>query len=164
MQDIIDKLLDLGENHVRNILLKMRQPELAPFYHLVSGSNSPDIIIACQFSNEFEKKMTFLAVKQKANEIKATAGMFVAESWMLTVTTESQEVLDQLPSLSQHPDRVEVVMLIATTGRETRSRTLRIVRGEDEGITDLIDDSQALPGIISGTMIDGLIEPVKLHS
>jgi hypothetical protein len=168
MTDIIDNLLQVGELHARKILLELKQKELTPFYHLAGGEGEKDAIIPCSFTNDFQKQLTFLAAQSIAKQIKAVAGMFVAESWVLCVKADTYQVFDQMPRPSQHPDRIEVVMMVATTGRETRSRSLRIIRAgnkETGRITDLVN--QGLPGEMSeigGRMIDGLIEPAKLDS
>jgi len=160
--DIIDKLLTTGEAHARKILLELRQKELTPLYHIVSGGKEPDALIPCHFANNIEKQITFLNAKNIARNMKAIAGMFIGESWMLSVPEDRIRTIDQEPRPSQHPDRIEVVMLVATTGRETRSRSLRIIRNKQGRIIDLVTDPID-PGIISGGMIDGLIEPQPAH-
>lgn len=165
--DIIDKLLEVGELHARKVLLELKEKELGPFYHLVAGETEEDAIIPCSFTNDFQKQLAFLAAQSIAKQIKAVAGMFVAESWVLVMKAEEAGTIDQMPRPSQHPDRIEVVMLVATTGREIRSRSLRIIRagGKETGrIIDLISDETFSGESISGRMIEGLIEPERLNS
>jgi hypothetical protein len=158
MPDIIDKLLNTGEIHARKILLELHHKELVPFYHLVSGTGEPDVIIQCHFANDLQKQIAFLTAKNKAKEMKAIAGMFIAESWMISIPADEVRTIDIQPRPSHHPDRIEVVMMVATTGLETRSRMLRIVRDKPEGkITTLITEKDSPADNLSGRMIDGLI-------
>ena len=149
----LKQLLDNGERHAREILLKRRQKMLMPFYHLVTAD--ANFLVPVQFNGDFEKDLAVLQVKTLAHAKQAIMAMFVAESWMAVYGKDDN--LETAPRPSQRPNRVEVVMLVATDGNSVEGRVLRMVRDRQNRLTGL-EVHDDYPGrLTGGRMIDGII-------
>lgn len=151
----LERLLDLGEEHARRVLLENREPQLAPFYHLIAPDGRRDIIVPCSWSSQAEKQRNVARVKAVARALGAVAALFCHEAWSLK--TRGTQLPDIRPSES--PDRKEIVQLVATDGEHTVARSLQIVRDRPDGaIIALIADTPALWGGFSGLMVDDIIQ------
>ena len=147
----LKQLLDAGERHAREVLLKSRQKMLMPFYHLVTAD--ANFLVPVQFNGDFEKDLAVLQVKTLAREKQAIMAMFVAESWMAVYDQNYDP--ETSPRPSQHKDRVEVVMLTATDGNSVEGRVLRMVRDKRNRITGLEVRDDSPSRLTGGRMIDG---------
>jgi hypothetical protein len=157
----LDELLDNGERHAHRILIDEREQSLAPFYHFISADQS--VIMPCRWQNDIQKQLTIHAAKKVAREVNATMAMFIGEAWMTSVPApltawHEKRMLQNMPSPSQSPDRVEVVQLTATDGKTSRARMLQIIRDKPGGrIISLVRDKGIEGTNIAGQLIDGLI-------
>jgi hypothetical protein len=152
----LTELLDQGERHARRILLERREKQLTAFYHLVAP-RGPDRIVVCTWRNDIDKQLAVFQIKALSREMGAVAAMFISESWMLSVPVGDPIPIDPP---AQDARRQEVVMMLATDGRETRARSLQIKRDKPGGrIVDLVaDETTRLGGKFAGRLIDGIIE------
>jgi len=163
----LDKLLDNGEEHARKILLEERHKSMMGIYHLVAPEGGTDRVIGVSWENDIEKQITVLSIKDVSREMKAVAALMIHEAWMLKLNRSTpntswhrDRLLANLPRPSESPDRIEVVHLIATDGRETKSRALQMVRDKPGGrLIALIEDKAMEGGEFSGRLIDGIITP-----
>jgi len=143
---VITDLLDAGEKHARNILVKRRDKSLTAMFHLVAPDGRPDAVISTPWGNDLQKQIMVAAVKSQAREMHATAALFLSEAWMATESIPLTEwhrkrAAEHFTPPSQRPDRVEVVSMIATDGRDTHGRMLQIVRDKPGGrVIDLVRD------------------------
>lgn len=156
----LDKLLDQGEKHARKVLLEHRDPELQGFYHLIAPEGGQDQVIMTRWRNDIEKQLTILTIKSIAREMRAVAMLVMYEAWVLKLKP-GQEFLATTPRPSESPDRIEVVHLLATDGRNTKGKMLQMMRDKPGGrITALIEDKFPEDAIeFSGRLIDGIIVP-----
>jgi hypothetical protein len=157
----LDKLLDQGEAFARLELIKRKSKTLTPFYHIVAPEQDPpDIVIPVGFESDAEKDLTVMCVTALARLAGATAVMFVAESWMISLKNEGNIDMDNAPRPSKHPDRVECVLLVVTDGVVTRQRLLRIARHKtSERIIALHRDPVESGMDLMSRMTDGIITP-----
>jgi hypothetical protein len=164
--DILNKLLNLGEGFARHHLVKKKGAMLEPFYTLVTpGKDPPFTFVPCDFSNDDMKDMTIAAIHTISRELDAAAVLFVAESWMLILPApkegEPEITLDDAPRPSLSPDRIEVVILVASDGMTTKSRNLRIVRDRRTKTKRVIalHRDKDFDGEPMCRMTDGVIQP-----
>lgn len=160
----LNTLLDAGEKHARRVLLLDGNPELLPMFHLVTPKEDEgDIVMACMWRDDTEKQMIVGTVRAKSHEVGAVAVMFIGEAWMLMVDNPGKtpwhmdRALEQAGPPSEHPNRVEIVALTVTDGKESRGRTLQIVRDKPGGKIISLVRQPDLAGV-DGRMIEGMIK------
>lgn len=162
----LSKLLDNGEQYVRKALIEDREKSLLAFYHLIAPPGRQDEMIVATWENDIQKQITIAVVKDHAKKLGAVAAIFLGEAWM-----RKSADLDPPPEFmntppSESPDRIETVMIIATDGRETRMRSLEMMRNKPNGrITALVNMSPGgdEPQKLGGRLIDGIITPPTSH-
>jgi len=165
----LDHLLDLGEKHARDMLLKRREPQMQTFFHLVAPEGGEDAIIPCNWRSDYEKDVTVACVKATAAIMKAVMALYVAEAWMLELpppltSWHAQHQMDNGPRPSESPDRIEVVQIMAMDGTTTKGRTLQMIRNRPGGkliSLVLIPERDTENTGYQGRMIDGIIPPRK---
>jgi len=165
----LDDLLDVGERHVRKILLKRGEPMLQTFFHLIAPEGEKDAIIPCNWRDDYDKDVTVACVKATATLMKAVMALYVSEAWMLELpppltSWHAQHQMDNLPRASESPDRVEVVQLMAHDGTTVKGRTLQMVRNRPGGkliSLVLIPERDKEGTQYLGRMIEGIIPPRK---
>jgi hypothetical protein len=169
--DTLTWLLRCGERHARRVLLKDAADQMMPFYHLVTPEKQ-DVVLACEWDSLDEKLAAMAIAKHTAHDLHATAALFVTEAWVVKRKLDGvpntewhrrrfKEMLQDNTPPMEHPDRIEVVAMFATDGKDTRSIILQTIRDKPGGkiialVKDLSyqDDDYKL----TGRMIDGLIE------
>jgi hypothetical protein len=155
-------MLDGGEAHVRNILLKRGEKQLTPLYHLFGPPGGDHAIIPCQFQSEIQKQIMLAEVREIARKMGAVAALFMTESWMVKIDQRSswhaRRMLETMDPPSQHPDRIEAVTIAATDGTEKAMRVLQIIRNRPGGkIVSLIEEPP--PEDILSRFLDGILPP-----
>lgn len=160
----LHQLVDWAKTHARNVLVERREKQLLAFYHLVLPGEQKDAIIGVTWQNDIQKQLTMLGVKAAAQKFHATAAMFVGEAWMVRLDKREPGLdMSNLPAPSQHPDRIEVVQIVATDGPNTIATALEIKRDARGRVVAL--EELGLPGEgqwLHGRLIDGII-PVTQH-
>jgi len=157
----LDELLKHAEENARRILVKERQGEMAPVFHLISGDGEHDTVIVTPWRDDFEKKLAVAKVKQIAHEIDALAVCFSSECWMLSVP--SSQKYHERPS--QSPNRIETVFILAYDGEEVKCSTLQTIRDKPGGkIIALVKDEDLsnLGGDYESWILDGMIPQARL--
>lgn len=163
------ELLKTGELFAREILLEKREKELQPLYHLVAPPGSEDALVPCSWSNPTEKELQVVFVKTLSREIGAVAVMFICEAWMVCLKPDKGmpiEAIDDYQGLlpSQHPDRIEVVQILAADSKDVQARVLEIKRNTRGRISALVPMKRAEGlGLYMGRLIDGIIPPAPVH-
>lgn len=125
MSDItLDGLLDMGERHARDILLRRGEKSIAPFFHLVGPPGEDDRLVGAWWTNDAEKEATAEAVARLARDMQARAVMFVSEAWVVALTrSESRKAFEDgyVLAPAHDPRRIEVVAL---TARDDQGKTV----------------------------------------
>lgn len=150
----LDDLLDLAENQARRVLLELGYRQLIPIYLLVSANKTKTI--ACPWNSELDKQIMLAIVRDEAAKMKALALSHLSEAWVSKRYANLEEAkADVKPS--QHPERREIVMILATNGVTTKARKLAIERDWKGKITELTCDELGSEDTFVGRMIDGLL-------
>lgn len=149
----LNRLLDVAEMHARRILISFGADELTPLFHLVCPGTH-DYCIATPFSGDESKDAAAQMVREKIRETGATAYMFLSEAWM--ITREPGYDLQRSQRPTDAPDRIEVVIAIATDGVGYKARRWRIKRGHRGQCVDLMLDSDSLEMRHGGGRFDNL--------
>lgn len=158
MAKTLAELVEFGANHARRVLLDDHQDSLTPIYHLVCPSG--DVVVACPWDGEMEKKMTIQAVKHLARQHHATHALFVAEAW--TIKRDPDSWRDhEVPS--EASDRQEVVCVVATDGLRSDAGMLYIERDARGNIAALNPQQGELDGF-GGRILDGIIDVPRGHA
>jgi len=162
--EVLDLLLEHGQDHARTILIKERQKELAPLYHLVVPDEQ-DVLVPCRWSNDFEKEVTVSIVKSIAREKGAVAVLFMTEAWMSIQTPEEHKRQAGWMRPSLDPKRIEAVIIAVSDGNEMRMVTLEMKRGPTGRVTDLVRDAKidSNNGSVMSWMVDGIIPPKTIN-
>lgn len=152
MMPSLKELLDDSESAVREILLKKGVKALTPAFRLVDAEGNSTIVLAPWASDE-EKVRCVKEVAAIAARIGAKALSLLVEQWLATY--DRHQPLTRRPR--DRDDRIEVVGIIATDGRDTRARFLDMVRGDDGNLTGLpfreeIDGATARFPLIEGIL------------
>lgn len=132
--DLLQDLLTSGERHARICLMEEGEEEVAPFYHLVSADGGHSLVLV-QWRDEVDKRMVVQAVKEAARQFDAVAAMLVTEAWAADYDSDGPGPDDPRPS--QHPERIEIVSLVATDSKRMVGRVLEIKRDASGHITEL---------------------------
>lgn len=151
------ELVDNGARHARECLLARGNPALTSIYHVVLPGDATDAVIPCAWHDDREKTIVVSAIKVACRQFEATAIMYLGEAWMLSLPSGTDPNDPALPRPSQSPERIEVVQIMATDGRETIGRTLEMKRDAGGRLTDLVVKPW-LGGLTSGFLIDGFID------
>jgi hypothetical protein len=170
----LTQLLDIGEEHARLILIKHHEETLTPFYHFVVPGSDKDVLMPCAFGSDLDKQLAVFMASAIARDTNAVAVMFVSEAWMVALeappdteaTIESARAAFEaadMPSPSRHPDRVEVVNLVASDGIQTIARHLRMARNKRGKLVALHREKEDNMLEVGGRMIEGIIPVPTTH-
>lgn len=163
-----DDLLKFGGDYVADLMRKKGSIGL-----MVFGHRADDTIIAVPLqaiwnSNDMAKNIAVAMLKDRLKKEDAVCYLAVCEAWMIDHRAMKEpmppvvDVADALRKLgrpSQHPDRIEVVLLIAGDKLGTGSRIFRIVRTRN-GKFDRLEPVE-MPegsGLSDGRLTDLLVE------
>jgi len=137
----LEELIELAEQHVRDIFFVEKLEGFAPLWYLVSKHKGQDCVVLTPWDGDLEKEHCVNKVKELAHSIEAEALCFSTECWMLDIKEGSrQERLNERPSES--PNRIEAVLIIAhgfdgADAKRLRKRTiaksLRMIRDKPGG-------------------------------
>ena len=167
-KDELNALVDHGVEYANKILIEDRHKELSPIFHLISRSGKEDAVVSTPWGNNFEKKLAVAQVKSMARKMDARMVLFMTEAWVTKHRTEKpltswharQEAAKEYPPPSESPERIEIVMILATNpDNEYASRMLQIVRHKPGGrIVSLVPDADA-PKTYESWIFDGMFRP-----
>ena len=167
-KEILNALVDHGVEYVNKILIEDRHKELSPMFHLISRSGKEDAVICTPWGGDLEKKIAVAQVKSMARKIDAQAVCFMTEAWLTKHRVEepltpwhARREAQNHPPPSESPERIEIVMIIATNPQnEYASRMLQIVRHKPGGkIVSLVPDADAPNVHYESWMFDGMFRP-----
>jgi hypothetical protein len=150
----------MGEDFAREWLLERRNKELIAMYHLITPDGK-SAVLQCPWNGDFEKDLMISMIKSKARELNAIAAMYIAEAWALSVPKEQDNPDLLRPSL--HPDRVEIVQIVAFDGSEIIAKSLTMIRDKITGRLTRLDADEVITTGLGGRMVDGIIPPKTVH-
>jgi hypothetical protein len=134
----LDDMLQLAADYAEEILLKRHRKSLVPVWLMISRKGK-SFIISAGWKNDKEKYAAEYALRKTMRKWDIVAYSMVTEAWLSVRTpVEGFENLTW-PNMrpSQDPARKEVVMALATNGKERRWRQWGIVRDYNERIIKL---------------------------
>lgn len=154
----LDDLLENGERHARSVLLELGQESVTGFYHLITPPEQEDVVCFTQWEGEADKRAMMAATRKLAREIGAVAAVWIGEAWVASYDRDS--IPRDRPMPSEAPNRMEVVVIIATDGDQTKARFLDMQRGEAGRVVALVNHAD-MPIEFFGRLLDGMIPPTS---
>jgi hypothetical protein len=149
----LEGMLDLAENHVRNVLLDMKAEQLMPVFLMIDRDD--DVMIApAPWDGEEEKAQALKMVRATMKVAGVKRYSIVAEAWTAEQPVGWKKGDPVGPMPEDRPDRKEVVWALAADHKQHRVRVWNIVRGEAGTIVRLDQDKKVkeMPGIGGGRM------------
>lgn len=148
----LNHMLDMAHAQAERVLVGTSE-DLMPVFLFINGKGESGVIGA-PFRSTIEKDMVADAARKLFADKQAVAYSFLSEAWMASV--KHQREYDGPPP-SALPDRIEVVMALAETATEMKSRMWKIVRGEGNVCIRLenmgeVGDAKSLSGRFSGLL------------
>ena len=152
------ELLETAERHARTVLFKRRR-QLPPTWLLSDGGN--DIRkIETPWHSDGEKNLASLMLRTLIRKHNITAYCVVSEVWYAKETKENFDSGKPIVQPRKRPDRKEMVMALATDGKEVHVKSWEIVRNWNEQISELKPHPMQGAGF-SGWMVSLLGTPNK---
>jgi hypothetical protein len=151
------ELLDAAERHARTALFKKRQQHLETTWFLLDGKNIRKL--ATPWRNDYERELAKVFMRNVVEQYHIPAYAYVSEVWYAKETPENFNS-DNFVQPRDRPDRKEMIIAMATDGKNVRTKAWEIVRNWNEQITAL--KSQSTKGFgFGGWMISLLGQPVN---
>jgi hypothetical protein len=147
----LEQLVELAGRHAYSVLVERHLPALEPCWVL----DEPDgqlRIIGTPWSDEHEKEIAAKIMRLHMRQHHTRAYSLVTEAW----TAKAPEGWDPDTPLPQRPaerpDRQEVVIAVATDGRENQWRSWAIKRDWNERVVAL--EPRPMEGELTSWMTD----------
>lgn len=119
----LDGLLANAENFARHAF--KHQGEVVPMFIAVHGGHVH--VIAAPWRDEGEKHVMVATLREEFRELGIERFAFMVEAWMVAAKPDAD--LSNLPRPSEHPDRQEVVHILAMErGGGSRAVSIPILR------------------------------------
>jgi len=135
----LDKLIEIAGEQARFILVVLKEQKLVPTWVLLTRTDKP-VIIGTPWANDEQKEMGRHFLRTKMRKLGVTAYSFVTEAWMARTTREQWDpdkpLAEELRPRNR-ADREEVVIAVASNGKESRWAQWTIVRDYHEQIIEL---------------------------
>ena len=135
---LLKKLADLAELHARNILITEVEPDLEPFFHIVTPETN--MLVVVPWENNQEKNIVVSVMRHALRERRAKAYCFTSECWLARYDKGDAPIDDfQRPKVmpKDHPNRIECVCIFASTHSKQAMRVLEMIRDPSGRIVDL---------------------------
>jgi hypothetical protein len=171
MNDILTKegILEYGKTYVEGIMREKGEIGLMIFGHTDDGGVMAFPLNQVWGKSPLMRDIAVAAVRSKLRASEARSYLAVLEAWMVDHRMDKDEQIDAamrtVGSPSEHPDRIEVVALIAGDATGTISTVYRLKRTESGRFSHLdlytIDDEAV--GMSDGRLVDLLIDKAKAH-
>jgi hypothetical protein len=139
----LDKLMEMGEAHIRNILLIVKMKQMIPTFAILKRGYELELV-GTPWGSDKEKHLAQLMVRLMLKRDKAVAYSFLSEGWLSRVA--QKDVGKPRVRPINDPNRIEVVTLTASHregGRMLKSwEMIRNRKGElvDLKLIDEFDD------------------------
>lgn len=147
----LDIMIDTAEDFARRVLLEKKQKQLMPSFLLIQPDDSAEIIqVELDFNIDLQKQLLRAKMRALMQEKGTIMYSFISEAWQSPegippekVKRDAQGIYYHSPDVprpSQHPNRIEVVMVMATDGIRAKYKQWLIKRDYKGAIRDLVPD------------------------
>jgi alkylated DNA nucleotide flippase Atl1 len=136
----LEQLVEMAGTHARAVLTVLNQ-SVVPTWVLIDDKGKISIT-ATSWTDEREKATCVAMMRARMREEKIVAYSVVAEAWS-AVQPKGWKVTDPHVRPSEDPQRVEIVLALATDGKETEWRRWRIERNATGRVVAL--EPEAIP-------------------
>jgi hypothetical protein len=157
--DIIEKLIETVYDGAKLIIEEDPQGEyeITPMAFLLAGTELK--LIPMPWENEREKQVYLSFLRTVCQDSFITGYAIVSEAWTVTVAKDASK-LTVMPS--EHPDRVEVVNIVAQArGKPSVLMTARITR--QEGGRRIVGPYEIDSSEVRGRLANLFDPPERLH-
>jgi hypothetical protein len=150
----LEQLVELAGTHARTVLTLLNKP-LIPTWVLVDDKGKVSII-ATAWDDQREKETCVAMMRTRMREERIVAYSMVTEAWSAT-QPKGWKVTDPHVPPSQNPQRVEIVLALATNGKETEWRRWRIERNATGRVVALEPEALAHEQVVGwmANMLEG---------
>lgn len=146
MNQTLDDLLGLAAQQAHLTLLGLKLPDLAPSWVFIQADKSKRVLIT-PFADDDQKEATIAYVKAWMHNHGTIAYSFLSEAWSAYLEPgEWDPESGPLPEADRPINRLnrkEIVMVLATDGKETKHRQWEIVRDWEGKICGLVPQEMA---------------------
>lgn len=133
----LDRMLDLAEGHARRVLLEKHQADIMPCFLCQRADNEIGILMA-PFSNRAEKHAMMLEARKFMRENRVVRYSFMTGGWAAAQPKDFKAGDDPKLMPSEDPNRIEVVIALATEGIDTKYREWTLTRGKDGKVAEML--------------------------
>jgi hypothetical protein len=141
---LLQDLVNVAGKHARLVLVEFKMGQLVPSWLILRGDGQVEIF-GTPWKNDSEKEHTANMIRKKLKETQAQAYSLVTEAW--TAKWEKGTAKQVRPS--DRADRQEVVIALATDGKETVYRRWLMRRDAKGKLLDLEVDDVPMIGAVS---------------
>jgi hypothetical protein len=132
MNKTLDQLLSLAANHAHLVLLGLKQPELVPSWVFVQPDGSSKVM-GTPWKDEATKRAIVAYAKAWMRNHGTVAYSLLVEAWKAELDPgewdpDSRKPLPEALRAANQVNRIEIVMAMATDGKETQYKEWQIVR------------------------------------
>jgi hypothetical protein len=131
----LTQLVELAGRHAESVLIGLGE-DLMVTWLMVDADGKTTHILGTPWKDDLEKELTRLAIRAYIRVHKITAYSLVTECWAASAPKGWKPGEPHIRS-SEHPDRVEIVIAVATNGKETLWRKWLIKRDSNERVVKL---------------------------
>jgi hypothetical protein len=139
-----------------------KQGQVLPMYHIIDAEGRDFVMLAPPLP---DKDMAVAVARALLAEMGATRVAYIDEGWALDSklsTADIQEVYRSGVSISEHPDRIEVILINAEDAIEGAAFAMRkIIRQGDSAVLGELEISEG--GKSEGRMVGLLPTPGTKH-
>jgi hypothetical protein len=130
----LSKLAELGGEHARLVLIRLRQ-QMMPQWIMVNQAGQLDIV-ATPWRDDREKMVFAVRLRKYMRERRTQAYSVVVEAWAAVAPKDWKPGEPHMPNW-MNPERKQVVIALATDGKEVEWRQWAVQRDYEENVMAL---------------------------
>lgn len=155
--DKLREIFDCALRCAADIFNKNEEHSVAPMWHAIAG-NGEHMLICTPWTSDLDKDIALAGLRDMFCELDVQRYAFICEGWVVVLNKQNMSVGGLVTRASNHPDRREVVRIVAEdrTGR-TLSGHYQILRPE-HGPPKLSPFKEDPPGIKAGGRMANMFE------
>lgn len=120
----LDKMIELAYQQARTIMCHMDRP-LVPAFLLVNADDTVEVL-GCEMGDDRQRAQLASQLKARMRSSHTIAYSFVTEAW--TAIRTAEELTEGPIRAEDQVDRREIVVALATDGKESRCPSWEIIR------------------------------------
>lgn len=151
----LDKFLESAYQQARRVLLNKKDAELTPIWAMIRDDDEI-MAVGTPFQGPADKPLVAAYMRDFMTKNNVVAYCFLCEAWM-AVLPRGIKSTDGFDPPSQQPNREEIVIALASSATETKSRQWMMVRDKSGRVTALPERKFEGAGSMFGTF-DGLLQ------